>query len=146
MGGKPRKKATPYGLPDRITIYSQIWDIVYMDHLQKDDWLLGACEPHNRLIYIDKMQSRESMIDTLLHEIFHAYVSMSGLEPDEATEESFVTLAASSMIDIIRTSSDKFIHEIKEARGGGASIHKGAPGSDYRMLPGKHCKKYTVKD
>ena len=39
----------------------------------------GICNPENKTIYINSSLDKNSMVITILHEMFHAYVRRSGI-------------------------------------------------------------------
>lgn len=69
----------PKGFPDSVLIRHTRWSIDYVDkghpalNDPEDDWLLGVCMVHERRIYICTDQSTDSMRDTLIHEVAHAF-------------------------------------------------------------------------
>lgn len=106
MSKKKKKTGTPYGLPSKVTIFSHEWDVEYVDIVDKGEHLLGACIAKDRLILIDKDQSEGCMIETLVHEIMHAYAAILPSNMDEEMEEQIVQLATSWFIDFTRNHED----------------------------------------
>ena len=103
---KPKAPKTPFGLPTGVVLFSQEWEIVYVDCIDKGEHLLGACIAKDRLIMIDKDQAKGAMIETLIHEIFHAYASILPSDMDGIVEETFVQLCTTWMIDFTRNHAD----------------------------------------
>lgn len=99
--------------PTEIIIKSRVWTIHYVpkDHPElvegEDDYLLGCCQYPARTIHICTDQSLESMQDTLVHEMIHAwYSSIGGVDhDDEKAEENFVLNATEAFFEIVRNST-----------------------------------------
>ena len=99
----------PKGFKKSLKLFSQRWDIVYVNGEIKEDQELGMSEGHHRRITLHVGQSRESLIDTLIHECAHSYLRMlpgasDGFEfPNpERTEEACVVAATSLTMDLLR--------------------------------------------
>lgn len=91
--------AKPRGWPSSVTLAHHRWPIHYVtpEHEQlregDDDHNLGVCNIHTRQIYLDRTAHVDSLRNTLIHELAHAYfyhhpVAQSGTETDH--EESIV--------------------------------------------------------
>lgn len=114
----------PKGFPKQVTLLGQRWQIFYVKNIPgnkgdpKDTNYLGMCygsDNHVILVKID--QGRESMINTLWHEMLHAYFSMfkgmhDNVEPKKSgddREEFLVEMISLIVIDVIRN-----VPEMKE--------------------------------
>lgn len=101
--------------PSSMVIKSREWKIVYAnkDHPElregpgPDDWLLGVCNEHTRTIHICTDQSRESMRDTLVHELMHAaYCTAPGLDHEcEESEENVILFSTEAFFEIVCNSA-----------------------------------------
>lgn len=107
---------TPVGFPNDVQLMGQRWQVKYVDNVPKDieeelgDDLLGVClGSTNHLIFISTKQGREAMVNTLLHELLHAYVSMflsfyskEDQETLEAAGEQMADMFSLFAIDMLR--------------------------------------------
>lgn len=93
----------PKGFPDSVRIFTDLWTIHYVHVVEKgSQHSLGSCEPQAREILIDKDQSQGSMIETLIHEIFHAYLSTLPSNLDPEFEEQWVQYITRYFLDLVR--------------------------------------------
>ena len=116
---KPIKRAVPpKGYKESVFILAQKWKITYTHDEIDDDEALGCSEGWKRQIFISLKNLGDSLIDTLVHEIFHSYLrQMPGFtngptlpgDPEEA-EECFVVAATTAWLDMIR--SNKWIRDL----------------------------------
>ena len=104
-----KKVKTPSGFRKTVRLFSQEWCIIYVDEPLSTTGDLGSSTGHLRKITLNVQQSRESMIDTLIHEIAHSYLRMmpgtsEGWEftDPERTEEAVIVLVTSLTVDLIR--------------------------------------------
>lgn len=102
MGSKPRKFR-----PTSVTIRHHEWPIYYVDPehpalatADGNEHNLGVCDCHKREIYIDVTQSPESMLDTIYHEIAHAFVLGSGEFTEYDREERAVCLMTAYILEL----------------------------------------------
>ena len=102
----PRRKKpdTPYTLPELVRIFSQKWEVEYVEHVEKGEHLLGACDASRRKISLDTDQSEESMLDTLIHEMAHAAIAISPYSGmlSEEEEEKLVLWFTTTFISMVR--------------------------------------------
>lgn len=90
-------------LPRQLTILNQSWTVEYKDPVDAEDTnLLGLCIAHQRLIIINSNQSYESMLETLVHEIGHAYFSLIPHPIKHKWDEAFSRMFALAVIDLLR--------------------------------------------
>lgn len=102
----------PEGFKSEVVLLGQRWAICYVDGWIMDGKaeLLGCSLGYSREIHLALVQSRESLIDTLIHECLHSYWRMlpaltDGLhqvsDPDEG-EEIMIVTHTTAMIDLLR--------------------------------------------
>lgn len=66
----------------KLKLMGQTWNLIVVNDFLEDD-LQGLCTHADRTIRIRKM-ARDAMIDTLFHEVNHAYQEMNPISlPDE---------------------------------------------------------------
>lgn len=101
----PKKNKTPTGFPTSIRIHDQDWKVKYKKCISKEEFLLGACDHVEHTIYIDTTQSRECMVNTLLHECMHVLFRLYPVleEEDEKTEEGLTLMMTNFMLSFLRS-------------------------------------------
>lgn len=98
-------------LPKKINILSDVYDVVYCDTINDvggDDMpqLWGCVKFKEREIRIYKHLSDIATMQTVMHEVVHAYENKFGLDVDEKTVE----LISSLFVEfVIRNRVDKWI-------------------------------------
>ena len=107
----PKEVAPPKGFPSEVTIKARQWKIIYClpDHpmlveseQDKKIELLGCSCQGERTIYVDASVERQTLIDTLIHEIFHSQLRSSPLNiTSDEEEERLVLFATEGFFDII---------------------------------------------
>lgn len=91
----------PRGFPREVNILGQRWRVKYSPDLYGDRSLFGTAIPRDRLIIIDSGQQRDSMADTLLHEVLHAIIATSGASCKH--EEQIVAALAPGLVHVLRS-------------------------------------------
>ena len=102
----PRKKAS-YSLPPTITVGGMEFKIVLKD---MEDF--GEMDFDKKVIYIRKGLTQEEELDTLIHEVHHAALGISGLSnimDDENTEEALVRIVDYLVMPIVKQEYKRFI-------------------------------------
>ena len=102
----PRKKAS-YSLPPTITVGGMEFKIVLKD---MEDF--GEMDFDKRIISIRKGLTQEEELDTLIHEVHHVALGISGLSnimDDENTEEALVRIVDYLVMPIVKQEYKKFI-------------------------------------
>lgn len=92
----------PKGFPSKISLFAQDWDVVYCEQIDREEYLLGACEVETRTIYIDANQSESCMRDTLFHECVHCMFRLMPLDYTEEEEEGLVTAFTTFALSLLR--------------------------------------------
>lgn len=99
--------------PRSVRLNSRRWAICYVDkeHPEMEyseideNWNLGACNIPRRTIYIEKSQGRDSMVDTLVHEMAHACFSTAPApvphKDNDEVEEQCVLWFTETFFEII---------------------------------------------
>lgn len=106
----------PYsGFPQQITIGGQLWSVVYVESVSKDEALMGAADASLRKLYLDRSLDIEAMYSTFVHEAAHAMIEQSPLRPiiqtqevmdPEDFEECLVLWFENAVCDFIRGNQD----------------------------------------
>lgn len=100
------------GLPKTFTIAGRKWTINYVpeDHPALEGDAIGCCEASTSSIWVSTDQEHQSLVDTLVHELMHAYYSSLPFVPhdDEEFEENIVLLATQAFFEIVRNSKKPF--------------------------------------
>ena len=102
----PRKKAS-YSLPPTITVGGMKFKIVLKD---MEDF--GEMDFDKKIINIRKGLTQEEELDTLIHEVHHAALGISGLSnimDDENTEEALVRIVDYLVMPIVKQEYKRFI-------------------------------------
>ena len=102
----PRKK-TSYSLPSTITVGGMQFKIVLKD---MEDF--GEMDFDKKIINIRKGLTQEEELDTLIHEVHHVALGISGLSnimDDENTEEALVRIVDYLVMPIVKQEYKKFI-------------------------------------
>ena len=102
----PRKK-TSYSLPSTITVGGMQFKIVLKD---MDDF--GEMDFDKKVINIRKGLTQEEELDTLIHEVHHVALGISGLSnimDDENTEEALVRIVDYLVMPIVKQEYKRFI-------------------------------------
>jgi predicted component of type VI protein secretion system len=102
----PRKK-TSYSLPSTITVGGMQFKIVLKD---MDDF--GEMDFDKKIINIRKGLTQEEELDTLIHEVHHVALGISGLSnimDDENTEEALVRIVDYLVMPIVKQEYKRFI-------------------------------------
>ena len=102
----PRKK-TSYSLPPTIKVGGMQFKIVLKD---MDDF--GEMDFDKKVINIRKGLTQEEELDTLIHEVHHAALGISGLSnimDDENTEEALVRIVDYLVMPIVKQEYKRFI-------------------------------------
>lgn len=105
------EKNNEEGLPTRLRIFSQYWDVKYVDKLSMNDSdlndkyeIVGNCDSISRTIYIGNFLPLESKKEVLLHEIGHAYIqSIPNMKKiKRKQEEVFCDWFSMFLLDLVR--------------------------------------------
>lgn len=102
----PRNK-TSYSLPSTITVGGMQFKIVLKD---MDDF--GEMDFDKKIINIRKGLTQEEELDTLIHEVHHVALGISGLSnimDDENTEEALVRIVDYLVMPIVKQEYKRFI-------------------------------------
>ena len=102
----PRKKVS-YSLPPTITVGGMEFKIVLKD---MDDF--GEMDFDKKIINIRKGLTQEEELDTLIHEVHHVALGISGLSnimDDENTEEALVRIVDYLVMPIVKQEYKRFI-------------------------------------
>ena len=102
----PRKK-TSYSLPSTITVGGMQFKIVLKD---MEDF--GEMDFDKKIINIRKGLTQEEELDTLIHDVHHVALGISGLSnimDDENTEEALVRIVDYLVMPIVKQEYKKFI-------------------------------------
>jgi len=79
-------------IPSSITVFGRKVLIKQGHNLMYDGKrCLGLCDYDNRIIYLEKDQSEEMMLDTLLHELQHFFLEFSGFSQKMSESENEVS-------------------------------------------------------
>jgi Zn-dependent peptidase ImmA (M78 family) len=101
------QKKKQYKLPSQILVGGIEFKIIL-----KDIEDFGIMDFDARVIYIRESLTREEQLDTLLHEVHHAALGISGLSNiinDDNTEEALVRLVEHMVVPVIKEEYKKFI-------------------------------------
>jgi Zn-dependent peptidase ImmA (M78 family) len=101
------KRKRIYKLPPNILVGGMEFKIVFKD---TEDY--GAMHFDEKIIYIRKGLTEEEQLDTLIHEVHHAALSISGVShilDDDNTEEALVRLVEHMVMPIVKKEYKKFI-------------------------------------
>ena len=101
------QKKRQYKLPSKILVGGMEFKIIL-----KEIEDFGGMDFDNRIIYIRKSLTKEDQLDTLIHEVHHAALGISGLSnilDDDNTEEALVRLVEHMVMPIIKEEHKKFI-------------------------------------
>lgn len=101
------QKKKQYKLPSKILVGGMEFKIIL-----KDIEDFGIMDFDARVIYIRESLTREEQLDTLLHEVHHAALGISGLSNiinDDNTEEALVRLVEHMVVPVIKEEYKKFI-------------------------------------
>ena len=101
------QKKKQYKLPPYILIGGMEFKIIL-----KEIEDFGGMDFDDRIIYIRKSLTKEDQLDTLIHEVHHAALGISGLSnilDDDNTEEALVRLVEHMVMPIIKEEYKKFI-------------------------------------
>lgn len=93
----------PDGFPGELVICGQTWTVKYATNVNEQRGWLGVTESKAREITIDTDQSRESMVDTLLHEVLHACFATVACDLDEEANERICGTLAPLLISVLRS-------------------------------------------
>jgi hypothetical protein len=105
MGEQPIIEGpVPRGMPAEVRMLGQRWRVVYSPNLLSRD-MYGFADPAKHRILVDSSQSREGMIQTLVHELLHAafHVGPISYEFDSDQEERIVRQIAPVLVDMLRS-------------------------------------------
>ena len=101
-------------LPKKVNLYSEIYEIVYFDHVDE----IPGCDFHGMIDYeVGKIyiyrgpRSKEAMLKTLLHEILHHISEEQNMEwitEDKKHYERTVDTYARGLVDVLIRNN--FIH------------------------------------
>lgn len=90
------------GFPTQVVLFGQRWDVKYVSPVDRDESLMGAADICDRIIYLDRTMAPEAMLDTLIHEMAHAYFETSPITLDPDLEENLCKFVATVVIDMMR--------------------------------------------
>ena len=90
------------GFPTTVVLFGQRWEVKYVSPVDRDESLMGAADICERIIYLDRTMAPEAMLDTLIHEIAHAYFETSPITLDPDLEENLAKFVATVVIDMMR--------------------------------------------
>ena len=86
--------------PKRIKILNLTWKIKFVDKdVSNASEALGWCDYDNQVICLYEGQSKESLSDTMLHEILHALFFSMGIDPN-TDEEKVVTKISAGLCTV----------------------------------------------
>lgn len=75
------KKTSMKKLPKFIIILGRKFKIKQLNNLSHlSQPCLGLCDYSNKVIYLEKLQTDEDKLDTLVHESSHAMLAISGVD------------------------------------------------------------------
>jgi hypothetical protein len=107
--------------PTTYKIKSRDWEIEYVDRLKDQDSddpedpdndLLGCTRKDLRKVYVSLDQCRESLIDTLWHELVHCCYATSPIAGEHASEtdreEVAVLFATEAAFEIIKNATSNW--------------------------------------
>lgn len=90
-------------IPDKIKVKTRTYDIVYDEHLMRDNQKYGMCHHNKQLITLDSTQKRDQLEKTFFHEILHAAMDSSGLRAlNNELKERIVTSLGEDVLLIIK--------------------------------------------
>ena len=101
------QKKKQYKLPSKILVGGMEFKIIL-----KEIEDFGVMDFDARIICIRKSLTKEEQLDTLLHEVHHAALSVSGVcnvLSDDNLEEALVRLVEHMVVPIIKEEYKKFI-------------------------------------
>ena len=101
------RKKILYSLPPAITVGGMEFKIIF-----KDMENFGEMDFDKKTICIRKGLTQEEEFDTLIHEVHHASLSISGLSniiDDENTEEALVRIVDYLVMPVIKQEYKRFI-------------------------------------
>ena len=101
------RKKTSYTLPSTITVGGMQFKIILKE---MDDF--GEMDFDKKIIFIRKGLTEEEQLDTLIHEVHHVALGISGLSnimDDENTEEALVRIVDYLVMPIVKQEYKKFI-------------------------------------
>ena len=100
-------KKTSYSLPSTVTVGGMQFKIVFKD---MDDF--GVMDFDKRIISIRNGLTEEEQLDTLIHEVHHVALGISGLSnilDCDNTEEALVRIADYLVMPIVKAEYKKFL-------------------------------------
>jgi Zn-dependent peptidase ImmA (M78 family) len=68
----------------------------------KEQPCLGLCDYDNKIIYLEKDQSEQSKVETLVHEATHFFLELTGISQklDEDSNEMYCQLITAMFVDL----------------------------------------------
>ena len=102
---KSKKPAKLIATIARVKTMNQVWRIKFVDEFVEDETLQGLCIRDKREICVKNGGAVDAQLDTLCHEIIHAYQEINRFQLPEDVEEMHELLAqwtSACMIDFIR--------------------------------------------
>mgnify|MGYP003661429910 FL=1 len=103
-----RRKKTSYSLPPTVTVGGMEFKIVFKD---MEDF--GVMDFDKKIISIRNGLTEEEQLDTLIHEIHHIALGISGLSnilDCDNTEEALVRIVDYLVMPIVKQEYKKFIN------------------------------------
>lgn len=92
-------------MPDKLLILGQEWSVIFIDLIDNDPNVLGLCDPGLRTIFLKMDQNRESAVQTLWHEVFHAYNFSIPLAMKDKHHEYLVEYFSGAVVDCLRNNT-----------------------------------------
>lgn len=89
-------------LPDHVMIMGQRWAVKLVECIKNDPGILGLCDSENREILLRESLAPDCAVDTLFHEIYHAYSFTTPLRVHDKHHEYLVQYFAAATVDILR--------------------------------------------
>lgn len=115
-------------LPVVIKIGAVDYTIELQDNLEDDDY--GYCDSHTQRIVLSKDQNKQSIGDTLLHEIMHAIWHESGLFSVKRPDEEQIVRTTSTWMCLVFRDNPEILPFIQEP--GQAWPHSATPRGDQK--------------
>lgn len=75
----------------KINIKNTIYDVSFVDSIDRNDEYVGLTQTDTKKIYIKKDQTKHDLKDTIAHELAHAYVYECGHYLTREDDEAFAT-------------------------------------------------------
>lgn len=118
-------------IPSHVLVGPYLYKVTVEERQSSGDDLFGECDVHTQTVYLSPGQARDSMADSLLHEVLHAIWAASGLHDGRYNEEQCVRGITTWLLLVLRdnpelvtylTETDHTVREIAAELGKAATM------------------------